>query len=448
MVGRQPWEEEDREPEVTRVRDEAINKNAIRNRMRMDHTELAPDRLSGIVSVGRDFFHTFINGTLGRRYKRPPIYLVDGWVIGALGAFMDRGRRSLPGSRASQQVRGELELGAPLVGLSPALSLFQALHQVQGLLQRVSLLKIDGATHRLEDLCLKLAIGDGDVNELAYEVQQLVELVDRAVAALRRDLLVGPHVNNDLQPLLRDAVDTMMRSASAVLSAPLPNIPGTGFTGRRPSGVLFGSIPELDIEGPAILLAPASITAWSRQFDELRRVGERLAPASMELWFGVRQAHQLPAALALVNVLHHEMTHGMVSLPTDPVQDEYELFAERWRFYDQHPNFEEGFCDATAAVCTGVTLLKALHDIKGRDLPRLNTGRYSNDWDQVARALTPLWADYYGEATSTWLQAWDGNKRDFKAFSGVISLYATNFGGLDWMRTFTAFQQGQISTGR
>jgi hypothetical protein len=138
----------------------------------------------------------------------------------------------------------------------------------------------------------------------------------------------------------------------------------------------------------------------------------------------------------------------MVGLPTDPVEDAARLFVQRWRFYDEHPEFEEGFCNATAAVSTGVTLLKAMFEIKGRGLPRLHEGRYAGAWDGMFDALKPTWRTYHGDATDIWLNAWDKNKRDFKAFSGVIGLYATNFGGFDWMQTFDAFQQGQISTGR
>jgi hypothetical protein len=450
MNGHSWVEEEDREPDVTRIRDEAANKNAVRNRMRMDRIELPPDRLSGVISCGRDFFHTFINGTLGRRYKRPPIYLVDNWVIGALGAFMARGRRRLPGARSEHGAPYEVDVTAPIPGIGPALELFRALNAVQELLGGVRLLRVQSVTASLERRCLDLIRGNGKVEDLAHEALQVGELVQRAVDALQRDLFVGPHVEPLLSKQLHEAITTLLRAADAVARSPSPELPGTGFSSERPAGVLYGSIPELDIEGPAILLAPARILAWADgpAFRDLRGLSRDIAPEWMEAWFGVRDHRQGVGAVALVNVLHHEMTHAMVGLPTDAVEDANHLFVQRWRFYDEHPEFEEGFCDATAAVSTGVALLKAMFDIKGRGIPRLNDGKYGSAWGPVASAIEPSWRDYYGDSTRTWLNAWEKNKRDFKAFSGVIGLYATNFGGFDWMQTFDAFQRGQISTGR
>jgi hypothetical protein len=440
--------DDDVDPDVTRIRDEAASKNPVRNRMRIDTIDLPPDRLAGIVSTGRDFFHTFINGTLGRRYKRPPIYLVDNWVIGALGAFMERGRRRLPGTRQSDGPRTELDLSAPVRGLGPALGLFKALHDVQEILRGVRLIRLDDAERRLEDYCLALATGAGAVDDLANLADQVSQLVDRATVVLKADLFVGPYVAPGVAARLRVAIGALIDAAMLVRSSPLPELPGTGFSTRRPAGVLFGSIPELDIEGPAILLAPARILGWSRTFPGLHAVSKDLSAEGMEAWFGVKEPQQRAGAIALVNILHHEMTHAMVNLPTDPVQDAAELFEKRWTLYDDHPGFEEGFCDATAAVSTGVALLKAKFDIKGRGLPRLNVGKYAAPWEEVFAAIAPTYRGYYGADTDKWLTAWERNKRDFKAFSGVVGLYATNCSGFDWMATFKAFEGGQISTRR
>lgn len=448
MKGRLWEEDEERDPDVTKFRDEAASKNAVRNRMRIDRIDLPPDRLAGVVSCGRDFFHTFVNGTLGRRYKRPPIYLVDSWVISALGAFMARGNRRLPGSRPGNNGPFEVDVSADVPGLGPALALFRALHEVQELLRGVRLLRISAAADHLEAQCLGIIQGTGKVSDLAHEASQLGELVERATTALQRDLFVGPHVEPAVARDLGKAIRVLVGAAEAAARSPVPELPGTGFSPDRPAGVLFGSVRELDIEGPAILLAPARIIGWAGRFRGLEEVSRGIEPESMEAWFGVRDAAQRAGAIGIVNVLHHEMTHAMVGLPTDPVEEANQLFVQRWRFYDKHPEFEEGFCDATAAVSTGITLLKAMFDIKGRGLPRLHEGRYADAWGQVFSALAPTYRDYHGPATDIWLNAWDKNKRDFKAFSGVIGLYATNFGGFDWMATFGAFQGGQISTGR
>ncbi len=441
-------DDDGRDQDVSRVRDEAASKNAVRNRMLIDKVDVPPDRLVGVVACGRDFFHTFINGTIGRRYKRPPIYLVDSCVTTALGAFMAGGRRRLPGVRSGHGSQYDLDVSAPVSGLGPTLALFRALHDVQEILRGVRLLRIDAATRRLEELCLGLIQRKEKVDTLAHEAQQLGELVQRAIAALQRDLFVGPYVEPALAQQLQAAIAVLLRAAEAAVHAPMPEIPGTGFSTTRGSGVLFGGIPELDIEGPAILLAPARILGWAQGFGSLRAISHDIPDDWMEEWFGVKDPRHRAGAIALVNVLHHEMTHAMVDLPNDPIEDAQDLFAQRWRFYDQHPEFEEGFCNATAAVSTGVTLLKAMYEIKGRGLPKLHEGKYAAHWDEVFCALSPTWQDYHGDPTNIWLNAWQSNKRDFKAFSGLIGLYATNFSGFDWMATFAAFQRGQISTGR
>lgn len=79
--------DEESEERIIEVRKEPLSKNPIRVRLDVDLPTLPVDVLTGMVSKGRDFFHSFISQTIRRRYQRPPIYLVDSWVIDALGLF-------------------------------------------------------------------------------------------------------------------------------------------------------------------------------------------------------------------------------------------------------------------------------------------------------------------------------------------------------------------------
>jgi hypothetical protein len=448
MIDRDWLTQEDGQREVTRIRDEATSKNPVRNRVRVDRIDLPPDLLAGVVASARDWFHTFAHATLGRRYKRPPIYLVDSMVMRALGAFAYGVPRRLPSALDLDGGDLRLDPSAPIGELRPALELCRALERVQGLLGGARILDIAEAGEYLEDRVLSVLEGKAGSEGLTRELRQMVNLVGMATEALREDLVIGPHVNDRFVDELHDSVESLARWASEVGEAPAPALPGTGFAPERNGGLLFGSIPELDIQGPAILLAPARILRWAEGFEDLRALCDGIPADSMESWFGVRRRGHRLGAVALAFVLYHEMTHAMLALPTDPVEDPTRMFLERWHFYDEHPEFEEGLCEATAVTATGVTLLKAMFGIRGRDLPRLVGSKYEGAWHDVSRWLRPAWQDYHPQGTSIWLDALAGNKFDFKAFSAVTGLYATNFGGFDWMQTFRAFQGGRIVTGR
>ncbi len=420
-------------------------RNPIRTHLRMYTGTLPVELLAPVVASGRDFFHTFVAATLRRRYRRiVPIHLVDDWVVRALGVFMQRGRRVIPG----EQVGGPFDPAAAVRGLEPLLALFERLKALQGLVDGARLLQVSEPMAELTALCHDVAGRRADLDRLEQVAQQLAELVQRAAATLERDLFLRPYVDQDFVRELVRAIGEVVRAAHEATSAPEPAVPGTGFGPGRSSGVLYGSIPALNIEGPAILLAPSAVTRWADRFGGLRNITQDIDGDDMEAWFGVADREHRAAAVGLVNVVQHELTHAMVALPNDAVQDAEELFRARWRLYEQQPGFEEGLCDATAAVATGVALLKAQFGISGRNLPRLHRGRYERAWDHIFPALAETYAPYYGAETDTWLRAWDSNNRDFGAFSGLVKLYATNFSGIDWDKTFKDFQAGRISTGR
>lgn len=425
--------------DVTEFTEDKSKRNPIRRNLRMYRGSLPVERLARVVACGRDFFHSFVAATLHRRYRRMvPIHLVDDWVVDALGVFMARGRRVLPG----------LELAGEVRGLEPLLDLFDRLRELQELVRGVRILRVDGPMAELTAHCDAIAGRRGHLDQLELIAGQLGELVQWAADALGRDPFLRPYVDQDFVMQLEDAVAALLAAARRAAQAPDPKIPGTGFGPGRFSGVLFGSIPALQIEGPAILLAPGRITRWAEGFQGLHAITEDIDGGDMEAWFGVSDRSHRAAAVGLVNVVQHELTHAMVALPNDAVQDPDELFRARWSLYEEQPGFEEGLCDATAAVATGVALLKAHFGISGRGLPRLHRGRYERAWDNIFPALAETYAPYYGAETDTWLRAWESNKRDFGAFSGLVKLYATNFSGIDWEQTFREFQAGRISTGR
>jgi hypothetical protein len=431
--------------EVSDYIEDESRRNPIRTHLRMYTGTLPVELLAPIVASGRDFFHTFVAATLRRRYRRViPIYLVDDWVVDALGVFMQRGRRVIPGEQVGQQ----FNTAAEVLGLEPLLALFDRLRALQGLVDGARLLQVSAAMGELTALCRDVARQRADLDRLEQVAGQLAELVQRAATTLERDIFVRPYVDQAFVRELVRTIDDVVRAAKAASSAHGPAVPGTGFGPGRSSGVLYGSIPALKIEGPAILLAPSAITRWADRFRGLHHITADIDDNDMETWFGVADLGHRAAAVGLVNVVQHELTHAMVALPNDAVQDAEELFKAQWALYNQQPGFEEGLCDATAAVATGVALLKARFGISGRSLPRLHRGKYEKAWNDIFPALAETYAAYHGAATDTWLRAWDSNNRDFGAFSGLVKLFATNFSGIDWPKTFKDFQAGRISTGR
>ena len=435
--------------EVTEFTEDKSKRNPIRPHLRMYSGTLPKELLAPVVACGRDFFHSFIAATLRRRYRRVvPIHLVDDWVVEALGVFMARGRRVLPGEQGDVRFSaGELDLSAEVTGLEALLALFDRLRELQALVRGVRILRVAEPMAELTALCHAVAGRRGDLDQLEQVAGQIAELVQRAAHQLGRDLFLRPHIDHEFVEQLVEGVGAVVVAAKRAADAPDPEVPGTGFGAGRSSGVLFGSIPALQIEGPAILLAPGNITRWADRFAGLHDITGDIYGDDMEAWFGVSDPRHRAAAVGLVNVVQHELTHAMVALPNDAVQDTDELFRARWSLYGRQPGFEEGLCDATAAVATGVGLLKAQFGISGRGLPRLHQGKYEEAWNEIFPALAETYADYHGRETDTWLQAWENNKRDFGAFSGLVKLFATNFSGIDWDQTFRDFEDGRISTG-
>jgi hypothetical protein len=433
-------------PEVAEHTEDDGKKNPIFVRLRMYEGTVPVELLPTVIAIGRDFFHSFISGTVKRRYRRiVPIYLVDDWVVNALGVFMGKGHRVIP----EEPKKGQLDL-SKRIELKQLAALFDGLQKLQRLVNGVRLLKLSKLIGDISQICHLIPGGTADLVQLETLAQELERLVRSAATALVRDELLSIHVDRNFVDQLRQATDQLVKLAHSAHKASKespPGVPGTGFDKDRSSGVLFGSIPALNIEGPAILIAPNAVTKWANKFIGIKNFVSELPDEGMEQWFGVSNTDHRVAAVGLVNVLQHELTHAMVNLPRDPVQDETSLFYARWRMYTENPRFEEGLCNATAAVATGIALLKAGFNITGPALPNLNTHKYRKPSDYLFPLLEETYANYHRDATDVWLRAWHNNNRDFGAFSGLVKLYATNFNGIDWKKTYQEFEAGRISTG-
>jgi hypothetical protein len=407
---------------------------------------IAAESLPAVIAAGRDYFHTFIAGTLKRKYRRiVPIYLVDDWVVDALGIFMTNGSRAIP----EEPKKGHLDLSKP-IDLKALAALFAALKELQRLVNGVRLLKLSALMGKLSKICHLVSGGQANLVQLDTLAKELIRLVQSAATELGRAELLRNHVDHNFVDQLVKATKHLVELAHSAHKASKespPSVPGTGFDKDRSSGVLFGSIPALNIEGPAILIAPNAVTEWANNFIHIKKFVGTVPKDGMAKWFGISNDAYGVAAVGLVNVLQHELTHAMVSLPNDPVQDSTELFRRQWLFYEQKPSFEEGLCNATAVVATGIALLKAKFDVAGRTPPNLHRGKYLEPSNELFHALEETYADYYRDATSIWLRAWQNNNRDFGAFSGLVKLYSTNFSGIDWEKTYREFENGRISTG-
>lgn len=430
---------------VVGVREEGTSKNPIRLRLRTDRESADPDRLTGMVACGRDFFHSFVSQTVRRRYRRPPIYLVDSWLTEALGVFMMRGGAVPPDA---ETMRPGADAAPQIQGFGPVIRLFEAVEAVEDQLRGAQLLRLGEVSGDLQATAMRLLTDPAALDVLSRQCGAVDDLVRRAVGVLEGDLLLRPHTSRPYLDELARRLAALMDAASRVAKTqPMP-IPGLSFEPGRGSGVLFGSIDELDIAGPAVLLAPRRIREWA-EGDLRRHLRPRdIPPQGRAEWFGAKSDDDLLFAIGLSNVVQHELTHALLALPNDPVQDIGEMSEQRWDFYRRNAKFEEGLANFTAAICTAVSLMKARFEIRGVGLPPLHRGRYASALPDYERLMKATYEGYHAASTDVFFHAWRENKLDYGAFSGLVKMFATNFGGLNWHETYKGLQNGQIQTGR
>ncbi len=423
------------------TRDESMSKNPIRQRMGMDRLAIPPDRLTDLVARARDFFHSMVGQTLRRRYKRPPIYLVDGWVTQALGLFT-----------TGDIHRGPSRGAGPRSGASP----FQSVHAIFAALERVlesiagiRVLDLQQDAQKLEHCCFQILQGQAGPAEIHGLGASVLNLVERALIVLSEDRALKGYVRDDFRRELLQALRALEGAAESFQRSGPPAMDLVSFHPERHSGVVFQSIPELDIEGPAILVSPSSILHWSRGMPRLPGwlLERQRSREGLATWFGLRHPEEAPFALALANVVQHELTHAMLALPNDPVEEEDALHHGHIRLYHELPQFEEGFANFIAALGVNTALLKAHFGIRGNQMPGLASNKYGPPFDELRPLFHWSYERYHEKATEQFLHAWECNGRNLKAFSGLAAVYATDVFKNDWEKTFEALAQGRVSTG-
>lgn len=432
-------------------------KNPIRVVLRDYQGPISREALVAIVASSRKSFHAFVGMTLKRRYSRQvPIYLVDDWVIKALGVFMSRGRRRLPSQNPSQVTRGTVKPGTfdfsdEIEGIGPWIRFFKALQSFDELLAQAQIIDLSEFRLRIRELSISALNDPNKRFALNARIQKAARIVAQVAHRLETSRIVSRYLNREfvekVDSATRNLLEQLTKLPDGSNPEDFPEIPGISFDENRHSGILFGSIPDLEIEGPAILLSPATIIRWSQGRTAADLSGSRYWPGLGD-WFGISNPDHAVAAVAISDVVHHELTHAMIALPYDPVQQPSELFEEHWEHYRKMPGFEEGLCNALAVLATGILVFKAVNGVKGPELPKLDHPRHAPTWERIFRSMRWLFEHYYGEETDHWLNALKTNKNDFGAFAGLVKMYSTNISGMDWDATYAAMQQGVIATTR
>lgn len=415
------------------VREEASSKNPIFVRLSTTIPHTRREWLVGRVTAARDFFHTFIAQSVRRRYQRVPIYLVDPWLPHILGLFTRRRgvRRPPPGE------------DRPTWWLEQMARLFQCYEALDGPLSAFELLDLDRPRGDLAYAIDTFAQGESQLKDLEDAVAAIERILTAAVAALGRDETVKPYALADIPREIARRIDALRQAARSFASTPPEQVPGLSFEPDRGAGLLFVDIHALDIRGPAILIAPATIKHWA---------AEHLAPHSLALQrreAGTPTPNEVADEVfdvGLANVLFHELTHAMLALPNDLVGHAEETEQSRMDYFVRFPGFEEGLANCTAAICTATQVLKNRLGLVGNSLPALGSPRFEDEVAQLIPLMNATYTGYHQESTEVFMTAWHANKRDYGAFAGMLKMYATNFARLRWDETFEALGHGRIAT--
>jgi hypothetical protein len=287
------------------TREEGLSKNPIRDRMLLDEPTVSRDELHEIVARARDFFHSFLGQTIHRSYKRPPIYLVDDWVTTALGYFtvvMSSVEVDESGGPRAEVTPGAQERGSAFAGVY---QLFTALREYRGALRGLSVIRndlldqsvIEGCYVALAERAAGLAAADG-ASHLAATLASGVEDARAVEALLAQNLRLHDRTNSEFFREFETRTDELKSAVARFLRSPSPEIYGVSFGSERFGGLLLEDIPELDIQAPAIVLAPRRIALWAESMPL-----PRLPKLDAAHWYGARKPESLGFAIALANVL-------------------------------------------------------------------------------------------------------------------------------------------------
>ncbi|MBK6534320.1 MAG: hypothetical protein IPF99_33555 [Deltaproteobacteria bacterium] len=281
--------------------------------------------------------------------------------------------------------------------------------------------------------------GESDGSSIHEELDRLGHRMDY----LERHVSEAFHeeVNRSLFRAYHAGAETL-RAADAFAVAGLPDIEGVGFDSSRHGGVLMESIPELDIEAPAIVIAPANIVKWAATMPT--DWAQHCTDAS-RIWLGARFKADLPLAAAIGNVVQHEMTHAMLRLAND-APEESDQSGSQHALYRRRPDIEEGIANFVAALTTSMAVMKSLSGVIGPKPLDLTTKRHGPTFAKLRPLIAWTFANYYDETSDAYLNALDGNARNFKAFGGLLAMFATDHASIDWDATAEALTRGVIST--
>lgn len=431
---------DDDEREGSVLRDEGLSKNPIRNRMSMDRLDIRSDDLTEMVARARDLFHSFISQTVRRRYKRPPIYLVDGWVTKALGFFTHDGVNAVaPGSSGTPS-----STPTSTGGFGAVAALFAALNSFLAVVNGLSVLRVAELQDELRSGCLALLAERGAVDDVRASVKCLLREGRSLRALILTSPDLGPRLDEDFFERLERTALALLKSIEAFIHAPRPHLSGVSFDDSRFGGVLFDGIPELDIEGPAIVIAPSHILAWS---DDVGEDLMRHHSDTSRMWLGARKPEQFRFAMALSNVVQHEMTHAMLRLAND-APPESDQAGSQWALYRRNPAIEEGIANFVAVLTMMTALLKSSGNLSGPKMIDFTSRKSGRVFDSLRPFIRWSYENYHAETTEAFLNAWEGNARNFKSFAGLLAMFATDHASIDWDAAVVRLAQGEVSTTR
>lgn len=430
------------------TRDEGLAKNPIRNRMVVDRVSVGSgyasvDDVLDVVSRARDVFHSFVGQTLHRSYKRVPIYLVDGWIVKALGYFTSVGGR--PGERGGVAT-GTADTAGSASAFASIHALYTELDRFSRSAEGLSVLKVIGLVGYLkqecDDLLERKARGRSETASLELLVGVLRSFLSdaqRIREMLSRDDHFKGQVNHEFFEELKARHDALLLAIENFVEGPVPHLAGVSFNASGRGGLLFDDIPELEIKAPAVVLAPHNIAIWAEGMPYHPSLS-----ADLSTWFGCSRRDLAPFAIGMSNVLQHELTHAMLRVPNDAPDEGYRLSQDRQ--YTQDPGFEEGLANFVASIATARSLIKSHHGTRGPEAIDMDSSRNRKAFATWRDVIEWTYADYFRERTDPFMQTWERNARDLRAFSGMVAMFATRHGEMNWDQAARALESGVIAT--
>lgn len=396
-------------------------------------------QLTEVIQAACQTFHRVVGASLGSKYQRVPVYLVDDWVTDALGVFSERSQIL---AHTDHRLIGadEVSKGAEIEGFGVFVELFDALREIESLLGQAKLLDLAFQLDRVALACMDFVAGKGEAEEAFARLGGPLGVVKRSLDLLGHDPAVSPYLSGWYPVEVDAAVRRLGTIIEKCKGAKVGGVPGVSFEQGRRSGLLLANIPELGIDGPAILVAPGRIATWTEGWPAFEIRASRSGPGGQRLRVGGWRDSSDAFLVAVGNVVQHELTHAMLRVRTDHSANRAAVARAQDQLYRDIPDLEEGIANFVAYICTATSLIEMLGDRK--------RGRDEMAWmfDELHEAVRSLHADYHEQATDDLLCAWRGHRCNLGAFAGFISLFATDTAVVNWPLAFSRLPRGEIST--